>query len=159
VRGIRCGDILRVTKDELQGALKTGTLAFESKGKRRQEYSAAPMRPYLEALDDLWWRPDSTHVRHLVSNSHKESAALKAVSRGFKKVAERLKMDPGDIYPHRFRHTYVTHFLQAMAGDPEAVFKLQDQMAWARLETASNYLRRSRREELDVIESRLLGLK
>jgi integrase len=162
VRGIRCGDILRVTRAEVVKALKTGILAYEGKGERRQKYSAAPMKPYLEDLEELFegyeWRGKDLLVRHLVCKSGAQDTAGKAVRRGFDRVADHLEVDRAEIHAHKFRHTYATHFLQAMEGDPEAIFKLQTQMGWARLETAGNYLRRSRRDELDDIESRLLGL-
>jgi integrase len=75
----------------------------------------------------------------------------------FDKIAADVGIEPSDLYAHRFRHTYATHFLQEMDKDPEALFKLQQQMGWAKLDTAMNYLRRSRREELDQVETKLLS--
>jgi integrase len=165
LRGIRCGDLLRLTKREINQALKTGILAYEGKGERRQQYNAEPIRAYLEELAALPWH-GRAHVRDLVCpNAHRrrhgdeekiQGSAGRAIRLAFDQIAERLEMPPEDLYAHRFRHTYATYFLQEMKGDPEAIFKLQQQMGWAKLDTAGNYLRRSRRSELDEVESRLL---
>lgn len=161
LRGIRCGDVLRLTKRDISRALDTGVLAFESKGERWQSYSAAPMQTYLEGLLGLRWV--AKRVRNLVCpNSNDrccQTTAGREIRRAFDRVADEIGMAPEDLYAHRFRHTYATYFLQKMEGDPEAIFKLQQQMGWARLDTAANYLRRSRRKELDDIESRLLSRK
>lgn len=163
-RGIRCGDILRTTRSQIKTALKSGTLTFVSKGEKILRYRVQHFREYLEDLDVLFEdqgfrfaeEPDPT-VRFLVCGSGNASAASTAIVRAFSRIAGKLGMGTEEIYAHRFRHTYATHFLQTMHGDPEAVFKLKDQMGWSRLETASNYLRRSRQDELDDIESQLMG--
>lgn len=159
LRGIRCGDVLRLTRRDISRAIDTGTLAYEGKGGRWQNYSAAPLMPYLEGLLALRWV--GKRVRNLVcpgsSESRAQESAGRTIRRAFDRIAEELELVPEDLYAHRFRHTYATYFLQQMAGDPEAIFKLQQQMGWARLDTAANYLRRGRRQELDAIEATLLS--
>lgn len=157
LRGIRCGDILRLTRREISQALKTGILGYEAKGERRQQYNAGPMRQYLEELAELEWG-DNKHVGGLVCpRGGNLDTAGRMIRQAFDAIADELEMEREDLYAHRFRHTYATYFLQEMAGDPEAIFKLQQQMGWAKLDTAANYLRRSRQGELDEIESRLLS--
>jgi len=159
LRGIRCGDVLRLTKRDISRALDTGILAFESKGERWQNFNAEPMRPYLEGLLGCRW--EGKRVWHLVCPRAAEATAAdsagRIIRRAFDRIADELEIEREDLYAHRFRHTYATLFLQEMEGDPEAIFKLQQQMGWAKLDTASNYLRRSRRKELDAVESRLLS--
>ena len=159
LRGIRCGDVLRLAKRDISRALETGVLPFEGKGGRRHEFNAEPLRPYLELLMSLRW--PGKRVRNLVCPRSREDKAQESagreIRRAFDRVARDVGIRPEDLYAHRFRHTYATYFLQEMEGDPEAIFKLQQQMGWARLDTAANYLRRSRREELNEIESRLLS--
>lgn len=154
-RGIRCGDVLRLQRRAVSRALKEGTLSFESKGERWQHFSAAPVRGALEILDGLFWG-SAVRLANLVCPRSDDDRALSsagaAVRRMLDRVAVELDMEPAELYAHRFRHTYATRFLQQMAGDPEAVFKLQTQMGWAQLNTAANYLRRSRRDELDEVE-------
>jgi integrase len=159
LRGIRCGDVLRLRRLDISGALDTGTLAYEAKGERWQRYSAAPLRPYLQGLLDCKWPPGG-RVRSLVCPRSRadrcQDTAGREIRRAFDRVAADLELPAEDLYAHRFRHTYSTHFLRQMKGDPEAIFKLQQQMGWARLDTAANYLRGSRREELDAVEEQLL---
>jgi integrase len=159
LRGIRCGDVLRLVKQDVQRAVETGTLAFESKGERWQSFNAEPLRGHLEGLLACRWR--GRRVRNLVSPGASEGQAQETAGReirkAFDQIADEINVSRQDLFAHRFRHTYATLFLQEMAGDPEAIFKLQQQMGWARLDTAANYLRRSRRKELDAIESRLLS--
>lgn len=160
VRGIRCGDVLRLKKKDLSDAVSSGTLVFEAKGERWLRYNARPLITYLEVLLSYRWK-NAKRVRNLVCPKSREDkcqdTAGREIRRAFDSIAVQVGMDPGDLFAHRFRHTYSTYFLLQMAGDPEAVFKLQEQMGWARLDTAANYLRRSRREELNEVESALLS--
>ena len=160
LRGIRCGDVLRLTKRDITQALKTGVLAFESKGERWQRFNARPLRVYLEGLLEDWGRGKKyKRVCNLISPGSKPANAQESAGRSirsaFDRIAKFADFDSEDLYAHRFRHTYATLFLQTMQGDPEALPKLQQQMGWARLDTASNYLRRSRQEELDAVESEM----
>lgn len=160
-RGIRVGDALRITRKEIQQALKTGLLVFEGKRERRTTFSAAPIAEYLEELLGLPWG-SRARVRWLVSprsaDDHRaQRNARNRIGLAFKRVADNLDIEPEDMHSHKFRHTYATHYLSEMKGDEEAIFKLQQQMGWARLDTAQNYLRRSRRGELDQVEQSLLA--
>lgn len=156
-RGIRCGDVLRLSKKSIAQAVSTGTLSYEGKGERWMTFSARLLLPHLEGLLACRWT--GGRVRNLVCPGSAEDkcqeTAGREIRRAFDRVAEDLGVPREDLFAHRFRHTYATHFLQKMQGDPEAVFKLQTQMGWARLDTAANYLRRSRREELDAVEAQL----
>lgn len=155
-RGIRCGDVLRFRRRHVLDALDGDVMSFESKGQRWQHYSAAPLRPALEifAEQDGWKR-----VRNLICPRSPDDIAQESAGRAVRAAFDRIAAGAGlrarDVYPHLFRHTYATRFLQQMAGDPEALVKLQSQMGWARLDTAANYLRRSRRDELDAVDSEL----
>jgi integrase len=103
--------------------------------------------------------PQRGRVRDCVSprarDETRQEAAVRRVERAFDRVAAYLALRPGELYCHRFRHTYATHFLNELQGDPEALLKLQQQMGWSRLDTAMHYLRRDRRHELDLVEERL----
>lgn len=154
LRGIRCGDVLRLQKRELVAARDTDVLAFEGKAERRIEYSAEPLRPFIDGLLELPWER-KRRVHQLISPT--ADTAGRRVRYAFDRIARELDMDSAELHAHRFRHTYAHFFLQELAGDPEAIFKLQEQMGWAKLETAANYLRRSRRKELNEIESKMLS--
>jgi integrase len=154
VRGIRCADVLRFQRAELLVAAKKGFLSFEQKGQKRAVFRTEPFQEYVEVLLECDWR-GCEQVWELISPT--EKSASRKVRRTFDLIAEDLDMDPAELYAHRFRHTYAMYFLREMAGDPEAIFKLRDQMAWSSVATAENYLRRDRREELDVIEDKMLA--
>lgn len=159
-RGIRCGDVLRLGYLEIQRAVNSGSMRYQSKGERWLTVNAEPIREHLEALLGERWPSARSRVRNLVSpdatHDTAQDTAGRAIRRAFDRIAVAVGMEPRDLYAHRFRHTYATRFLQHMEGDPEAVFKLQQQMGWARLETAAHYLRRDRRSELDDVEKRML---
>lgn len=160
-RGIRGGDVVRLTKREIQTAIKTGTLGFEGKGERRTEFTAAPVAEFLQDLLELPWGSHK-RVRNLVSprsrdEERAQDTATKKIRTAFDDIAEVVDIPPAELHAHKFRHTYATHFLGELEGDPEALIKLKEQMGWARLDTALNYLRRSRQGELDQVEQSLFA--
>jgi integrase len=157
IRGIRAGDVLRLRYQDVCNALQTGMLRYEAKGERWLTFRAAPIHRHLEILQTEM--PQRGRVRDCVSprarDETRQEAAVRRVERAFDRVAAYLALRPGELYCHRFRHTYATHFLNELQGDPEALLKLQQQMGWSRLDTAMHYLRRDRRHELDLVEERL----
>lgn len=155
-RGLRCGDVLRLLRSEVRTAIRSGRLAYEAKGERRLEYSARPIRRYLEILDgyDRWKRVEDLISPRARPRSRRRAAARR-VGRALKTIATDLGMDAADIYSHRFRRTYATHFLAELEGDPQALQKLQKHMQWTNLVTAAGYSDYVRDEELDEVAARL----
>lgn len=161
-RGFRCGDVLRLRKDEILAGLDGGVLGYEAKGERRLEYRIVPrIRPYLEVL--LEHRGRWRRVEDLVSpRAHpdkRRKSAGRSVSRALKRCAAQVGLSAEEIYPHRLRRTYAVHYLRELQGDPEALVKLQQHMQWANLNTAAGYVDYIRTEELDQIGERMLGRK
>lgn len=158
VRGIRCGDVLRLRKTEVEEAVKTGRLGFEGKGERRIVFGAQNILEPLKALNAMSW-PRSDRVWGLVSpraaSVNARDAAGRRIRTCFKKIEHKLKYSRGEIYAHRFRHTYVNSFLDAMSGDPAAIFKLQSQMGWSNMSTAQSYVKQADTEELSEIENKM----
>lgn len=133
IRGLRCSDALRIRKKEILTAITTGTLSFEGKGRKRTEFSAAPFKNelvYLSKMDGDW-----EYLRDLVSSSPRGAANRM----GRRMKAEAKKVGVAGVYPHRFRRTYATNFLQQLQGDPRAILKLQRHMNWESLNTAAAY--------------------
>ena len=152
LRGIRSGDILRLKKTEIRRALDTGKLAYEGKGRKRLEFAVAPIRGPLEALADqpgAWER-----VRDLISTSKDPKVASVRVWRAAKRVAMTAGIP--QMNPHRFRHTFATNFLGELAGDPNAIVKLQQYMGWENMATAARYVSEISQDQLDEIGARLV---
>jgi integrase len=144
-RGIRCSDVLRMSRQDVTQAVATKVLVFEGKGRKRTRFAAAPILEHLEALAEIkHWK----HVSDLIS-SGSPRAALTRVERAVRRHAEAI--DLPDVFPHRFRTTYATSFLKALQGDPQALIKLQRHMDWESLATAARYADAVDAGELDVI--------
>lgn len=160
LRGIRCGDTVRIRRAELDAAVRGGVLRFAGKRGRRLEYQTKHLKKPIEGLLSCPWR-GATYVRDLISpgadSDTRQESACRAVRRAFDRVARELGIDPSEIHSHRFRHTYATRFLQEMSGNPEAGEMLDLQMGWTNPNTKRFYLRRNRRPELEEVETRLIG--
>jgi integrase len=153
LRGMRSGDILRLKKTEIRRALDSGKLSYEGKGRKRMEFTVAPIRGPLQALSE---HPGSwERVRDLVSRSSNPKVASVRVWRAAKRTARQAGIP--DLNPHRFRHTFATMFLGELAGDPNAIVKLQKHMGWENVATAARYVDEVSQDHLDEIGARLVG--
>lgn len=149
LRGLRGGDVLRLRRREVVEALRTGVLSYEAKGGRRLEYDAAPVREQLEVLVSF---TDWDHVRELLGKG-KAAGISNKVRRTLASVA--ASMDLFDVYPHRLRRTYATHFLRRLDRDPQGLIKLQKHMGWSSMATAAGYVDATSADELNAIGSKL----
>lgn len=155
-RGFRCGDVLRLKRKEVISALKTGTLAYEGKGRRRLEFSVLDSyRRYLEVFPEYknWDRVEDLISPYSTPGKKRRKAAAQASTRYLHKVGKRMGLE--GLYPHRLRRTYAVEYLRALKGDPEAIVKLQQHMQWASIATAMQYVDHDRGAELDVAAERM----
>lgn len=145
IRGIRCSDVLRMTRKDLKSAVSTKVLVFEGKGRKISRFAAGPILEHIQALAEMkhWER-----VSDLVTRGSAR-AALTRVERAVKRYAKA--MDLVDVFPHRFRTTYATAFLRRLHGDPQALIKLQRHMDWESIATAARYADAVDVDSLDVI--------
>lgn len=145
IRGIRCGDVLRMTRKDLKSAVATKVLVFEGKGRKITRFAAGPVLEHITALAEMkgWDR-----VHDLVTTGS-QRAALTRVERAVKRYAREA--DIADVFPHRFRTTYATAFLRRLQGDPQALIKLQRHMDWESLATAARYADAVDADSLDEI--------
>jgi integrase len=154
VRGMRVGDVLRMSWRDLQNALSTGVLSFEAKRRKRTEYGIKQMRPYLEILAK---EQDWEQVYHLLGDRRrgrvKFASASMAVSRALKDVGRKIGVPPKELHPHRLRRTCAVYYLRAVGGDIE---KLRAWMDWESIETAQNYVDFHKREELDDVADKMI---
>jgi site-specific recombinase XerC len=158
-RGFRCGDVLRMKRAQIEKALATGDLVFRAKGGRWLRYTTgASVRPYLELLvgkdNGRWLQVADLVSRHSKpARRHKEAVAT--CNAALRRVAATVGLAPADVHSHRLRRTYSVHFLRSMAGDPEAMQKLQAQMQWASPATAFEYTDYVNRGQLDKLDENL----
>lgn len=154
-RGFRCGDVLRMQRDQMVEALRTGELVFESKGGHWLRYLVTDsVRPHLEALVALGtW----TEVVELVSRAKKRrhNNARKTCNRALRRIAATVGIPAEEVYSHRLRRTYSVYFLRELQGDSEAMQKLQAQMQWASPMTAFEYTDYVNKVELDTFDAKL----
>jgi len=151
LRGLRVGDVLRIRRTEVVRALDTGKLPYEGKGRKRLEFSAAPIREQLEALAAMkgWER-----VRDLLGTAKSRRGLEKKVWRAARRTAKEAGIL--EMNPHRYRHTFATRFLDQLKGDPNAIVKLQRYMGWESVGTASRYVDQVSQDELDQIGAGLV---
>lgn len=152
VRGLRCGDVARLTRRQVANAVKVGTLSFMAKGRRQTEYDVAPIRGPLEVLRACggdWDRVEDLIVtRRARSARARRKVATQLLSRTLGRIALRVQI--ADTHPHRLRRTYATGYLKRMHGDPQALTKLQRHMGWASPMTALQYVDAVDKGELDA---------
>lgn len=157
IRGLRCSDTLRITKPELKRALETKILSFEGKGRKRTEFSC---EPYLLEVGELagvmgTWET----LRELVSpKAENHRSVVNRVWRRMKSEAKRAGVATvgKGVYPHQLRRTYATNFLAKLAGDPQALIKLQKHMHWESLATAATYADAVDHDELDQVGGKMV---
>lgn len=152
IRGLRCSDVLRIQRTDTTKAVATGKLIYEGKGRKRIEISAAPIVAQLRELARF---EDWGRVRDLISSSKNPEVARVMVYRAAKRTA--AKVDILNMSPHRYRHTFATNYLNQLAGDPNAIVKLQRYMGWESMETAARYVSAVSQEELDTIGAGLVS--
>jgi integrase len=150
LRGFRSGDVLRMRKAEIQRAIDTGKLDFEAKGRKRIEFSAKPFMAPLRALAAM---PGWVRVRDLIAD--KPATAKIKVWRASVRVAKQVGLK--GMNPHRYRHTFATNYLKQLAGDPNAIIKLQKFMAWESMATAARYVDSVSQNQLDAIGDELIS--
>lgn len=151
-RGLRVGDALRIRRKDVTGALASGVLSFEGKGRKRYEFPSNAIRPQLETLAAV---KDWEVARELVTKSRRLGTAERKMGRLFDRFARAI--DLTDVYPHRMRRTYATEYLTALQGDPRALLKLQQHMQWASINTAAMYADAVDRDELADVGEKMVA--
>lgn len=153
LRGIRIGDVLRLKRDDVLEAVKTGTLSYEAKGGRRLEYNATPIMEPLRGLAEIrHWKT----CNELVCDFDASERLINIrVARALKKIAKRAKV--AGVHPHRMRRTYATHFVRRLQNDPQALIKLTKHMGWTNINTAAQYVDNVNRDETDKVGDDLLA--
>lgn len=155
-RGFRCGDVLRLRREELAAAKATGVLNYVAKGNRSLEFKVLKTyRLHLMTLARMqgdWDRVDDL-IAPGGTAAGRRTAAARAVERALVRVGIRAGIT--GLYPHRLRRTYAVQYLRSMPGDPEALMKLTQHMQWATMNTAMEYVDHARGSELDAVAEKM----
>lgn len=152
-RGLRIGDVLRLTPADVRMAVSTKMLSFEAKGARRIEYDATPIIEHLKALDKMsGW----SVVRDLIG---KKTSADRVINNKLRRCLRRVAKANHikGVYPHRMRRTYATHYAEKLGNDPRALIKLAKHMGWTNINTAAQYIDNVNNTELDQLGIDLLA--
>lgn len=152
IRGLRCGDVLRIQRRDVVRALDSGVLAYTGKGSKRHEIAVAPIRDQLTELAKVsgWDR-----MGDLVSSGKSRRASARKAARQLAALAKRAGIK--GVYPHRFRHTFAISFLEQLKNDPNALIKLTRYMGWDNIQTAARYVDHVSQEQLDTIGAGIVG--
>lgn len=149
MRGLRIGDILRMEREQVHGALSSGQLVFQAKGRKFLSFKViSTFRQHLQQLADC--KGTWGQVMDLVS-PHAKRARLKAAKRAVERALKEISVACGIFgnHPHRLRRTYAVEYVRQLKGDPEALEKLRQHQQWSTIATALEYIDHARGEELD----------
>jgi site-specific recombinase XerD len=157
-RGLRLGDVLRLSKHEVTAALRDGILAFTAKGERRLEFGVTKTwRPYLEMLqaafvEQAHRRPRQVWdlIAHRAGNPYK--AASLSIGRALRVVGKEAGLEVRELHCHRLRRTVASTFFEICGHDP---MKLKAYLQWQSLETAMGYADHVKREDLDAVGEKM----
>jgi integrase len=157
-RGLRVGDVLRMSRDDIETALETGRLRFVAKGNKILDFSAAPVADYLKTILRTKWG-DAANVMELIAESgargHRRSAystAHKRLTTLLKDAGERAGIEREELHLHRLRRTVTVEALMSLKGDPMANKKVQLFMGWRSINTVNEYTDFVEREAIDELD-------
>jgi site-specific recombinase XerC len=155
-RGLRVADVLRIERKHAQRALATGRFSYSAKGSKRIEISAAPIRAALESLVNAGKWTTVVDLFDVSGPTPEDTMKLcsQRVRRAIARCGKDLELD--DVHPHRLRRSYATFFLQQHHGDPQAMVKLVEHMAWSGIAVAAGYVDGVSAADLDRIGAEMI---
>jgi hypothetical protein len=156
VRGLRVGDVLRMTRTDVGRALRIGRLRFLAKGNKWIELNAAPVADCLRVLDATPWG-EAVNVAGLILGKRGDGlkayyAARRRLARALRRIGKNAGLDASELYPHRLRRTVVVELLTRLKGDPLAAQKAQQYMGWRGKTTIQEYIDYVGRTEIDALD-------
>lgn len=125
--------------------VRCGYIDIYSKGgKLRRIYIPKPLQQ--EALD--WINTEQRTSGFLYTNRYGDRITCRGIASQLKKFALLYGIDPNVVYPHSFRHRFAKSFLERFND----LALLADLLGHENIETTRIYLRRSSREQWEVID-------
>jgi integrase len=137
-RGLRVGDVLRLTRKEVQRGAEEGKLFGAAKGGRRKEYEVTEdtieyLQLFLEG-NEKWARVGDL-LAGAADELRQRRTAVQLVERACARVAKSAGLK--GVHPHRLRATYARLYLDAIGGD---ITYLTAHMGWESVQTALGYV-------------------
>jgi len=151
-RGLRAGDVLRMSRAAIVVAMRTGRLRYVGKRSITHEIRTEPLKVYLQALLDegTTWK---TVVDLVVPNAgNPAKRGVEVLNRWVKRIAKLAGLEPTEAHTHRFRRTRATQVDILLNGDLGA---LCDFFGWSSVQMARNYTDHSRFSKHEEIEKKL----
>ena len=143
LRGLRLSDVLRVERQAVVQALKTGVLVCVVKGGQMQQYSCATVRDPLVYLASVrGW----TQLCDLIAPESRADIRVEAAGREIRRILADAAKRAGiktRVFPHRLRRTVATRFARVVGGD---AFKLKALLGWQSIASVAEYVEVSRDE-------------
>lgn len=130
--GLRIGDIGRIERDHVLGAVDDGVLYLIQKGGNYRPYPAKSIKDTLGSLLNHRWG----QLWEAVSQTS-ERAYYMATTRALKRAAREAGLDPKEVHPHLLRKTVATQLLRSTGGNLVAVQKL---LGHANVTTTQRYV-------------------
>jgi integrase len=135
-RGLRIGDVLRLTRKEVTRGVEEGVLSGYAKGGKRKTYDITKgCVPYLELLlEERGW----TTVNDFIApdSGDDRAAASQIVRRACARIGKAAKIKQ-KVRPHLLRATFARLYLDSVGGD---VTYLTKYMGWDSVQTALGYV-------------------
>jgi integrase len=151
-RGFRVGDVMRLRKNEVTAALRTGKLSFMAKGRKRLEYDATALRPvFAELAEHRGWEVLEDLVVSRRCRSTGFARRHQATSRAREALDRVVKTAGLKAKPHDLRRMYALSFLKRLDRDPQSLQKLAVHMGWSGIAMAALYADEVNRDELDQV--------
>lgn len=156
--GLRVGDVLRTPRENINKALRTGTLELVRKGGNRTPIAMAIPAPW-EAMQKGMRREMSENVAAYVAdgneNPEADGAAYRRIDRRLKRLAKKLHFEDAEhVRTHQLRRTFAVNAL----GYTDNVKAVQDALGHKSLNSTLGYVDEANVKKTGQLQRALAGL-
>lgn len=157
--GLRVGDVLRTPRENINAALRTGTLELVRKGGNRTPIAMAIPAPW-ELIQKGMRRQLAPNVAAYVTdgandNPEADGAAYKRIDRRLKSLAKRLHFENAKyVRTHQLRRTFAVNAL----GHTDNVKAVQDALGHRSLNSTLGYVDEANVKKTGQLQRKLAGL-
>jgi len=139
--GARVSELIQIKIEDV----KMGYLDLYTKGRKlRRLYIPKILRE--ETMG--WLENEKRKTGYLFLNRFDTRISTRGISQQLKAYAKKYGLDPKVVYPHSFRHRFTKNFLEKYSD----IALLADLMGHESIETTRIYLRRTAREQQELVD-------